>query len=222
MFLKKKVIFFSVFVLIACDSTSSVQEIATEEKRVVTELPYYDHPDFTPIWNPENRDTLHRVASFEFINQNNQLVNDSTVQGKIYLVNFFFTTCGSICPKMMRNMERVQNHFEKNSDVLFISHTVTPWLDSVAALKKYEENFDIIENKWHLVTGNKTALYDLARTSYFVEEEPGFTKDSTEFLHTEHFVLVDRNRHLRGLYNGTLELEMDRIIEDIELLLTED
>jgi protein SCO1 len=220
MYWKKAIILFSLAMLIACNQTV-INDTGTVSEKAVTSLPYYDQPDFTPIWNPAEADTLHTVKSFQFVDQNYQVVSDSTIQDKIYLVNFFFTACSGICPAMMRNMEKVQNHFAENKDVVFISHTVMPWMDSVPVLKKYETNFSVIENKWHLVTGSKSELYSLARTSYFVEEEPGYTKDSTEFLHTEHFVLVDKNRHLRGLYNGTVALEMDRIIEDIELLLTE-
>ncbi|MBI3134251.1 MAG: SCO family protein [Bacteroidetes bacterium] len=219
MYWKRTIMVFSAAVLSGCSVQPEKADLPQVE--TVTALPFYDQPDFTPIWNPVEVDTLHRVAPFCFTNQFNQPVSDSTVENKIYLVNFFFTACSSICPKMMRNMEKVQNHFAAQNDVIFISHTVMPWMDSVSVLKTYAENFSVIEKKWHFVTGTKSDLYHLARTSYFVEEEPGYTKDSTEFLHTEHFVLVDKNRHLRGLYNGTVELEMERVIDDIELLLQE-
>lgn len=208
------------FSFLSCSDEKSAPK-SEEIDAAIVNLPYYDAPDFTPIWSPSQSDTIHKVIDFLFINQNGDSVSQSTIKNKIYLVNFFFSTCGSICPKMMRNMERVQNHFSENDDVLFISHTVMPWIDSVEALKKYSTNFNVIENKWHFVTGQKSEIYNLARTSYFVEEEPGFTKDSTEFLHTEHFILIDKNRHLRGIYNGTLELEMERVIEDINLLLNQ-
>jgi len=194
-------------------------EVETKKTDSVVSLPYYDSPDFTPIWDPNGSDTLHSVSDFLFTDQNGGSVSEKTTEGKIYLVNFFFSTCGSICPKMMRNMEKVQNEFRESDDVLFISHTVMPWMDSVEILKKYSTNFNVIDSKWYFVTGQKSEIYNLARTSYFVEEEPGFTKDSTEFLHTEHFILIDKNRHLRGIYNGTLELEMERVIDDINLLL---
>jgi protein SCO1/2 len=210
-----------VFLFLSCNSNEISSHAEANKKLTPTSLPYYDSPDFTPYWNVERPDTFHTIEAFNFVNQNGNSITEKTFENKIYLVNFFFTACGSICPKMMRNMETVQNHFSKNNEVLFISHTVMPSMDSVATLKKYESNFKVIENKWHFVTGVKSELYNLARTSYFVEEEPGYTKDSTEFLHTEHFVLVDKNKHLRGLYNGTVELEMERVIEDIEILLKE-
>lgn len=220
MFMKILLVFISCSILIACNHSSEVQTEMTEATKV-TSLPMYDGPDFTPYWNVDRADTFHTVAPFEFINQNHQIINEKSVEGKIYLVNFFFTACGNICPKMMSNMEKVQNHFSENDNVIFLSHTVTPWYDSVPVLKNYEKNYGVIQNKWHFLTGDKSEIYNLARRSYFIEEEPGYTKDSTEFLHTEHFVLVDKSKHLRGIYNGTLELEMERVIEDIEMLLQE-
>jgi protein SCO1/2 len=221
MFWKNIVIVISAFAFYACNADHNVSDVDADNDPAIETLPYYNSPDFTPYWNVEIPDTFHTIAPFNFVNQNGNSITEKTFENKIYLVNFFFTACGSICPKMMRNMETVQNHFSENERVLFISHTVMPAMDSVAMLKKYEANFKVIENKWHFVTGVKSELYNLARTSYFVEEEPGYTKDSTEFLHTEHFVLVDKNKHLRGIYNGTVELEMERVIEDIELLLNE-
>ncbi len=205
--------------LVGCGSSpESVDETVVETP---TSLPYYHTPDFTPIWNSENADTLHTVANFSFVNQLGDSVTNKTVENKIYLVNFFFSTCAGICPKMMRNMEKIQSSFASEADVILISHTVMPWSDSVPVLKDYSQLFHADSSKWHFVTGDRGHLYDIARRSYFVEEEPGFTKDSSEFLHTEHFILVDRDRHLRGIYNGTLELEMERIVEDIGILFGE-
>lgn len=117
---------------------------------------------------------------------------------------------------MMRNMSYLQNHTDDK--VMFISHSVLPEQDSVSQLKTYAGNFGVEDDRWHLVTGNRTEIYDLARKGYFAEESIGYNKDSSEFLYTEHFMLVDKEGHIRGLYNGTLQLEMDRIIDDIELL----
>lgn len=197
---------------------------AKEEFRpfaTVSTLPYYHTPDFDPIWEVGDFDTLHSISDFSFIDQNSDIITEQTIGDKIYLSNFFFTSCGGICPKMTRNMEKVQHAFESEEDVLFLSHSVTPEQDSVPKLKAYSNNFDVIDNRWHFLTGSKSKIYDMARQSYFAEEEPGFNKDSTQFLHTEHFILVDRNKHIRGIYNGTVELEMDRIIDDVTLLLSE-
>jgi protein SCO1 len=183
-------------------------------------LPYYNRADFTPAWS-ENNNLSHHIPQFSFIDQNNTIVTDKTFDNKIYIANFFFTSCGSICPRMMENLLKVQKAFPNNDHIGFISHTVTPWIDSVARLKKYAQRFGL-DNRWHLVTGDKAAIYTLARQSYFAEEETGFTKDSTEFLHTEHILLIDAGKHIRGVYNGTLALETDRLIADIHQLLKEE
>jgi protein SCO1 len=182
-------------------------------------LPYYNTADFTPAWTSDIH-PAHHIPSFSFIGQDNELVSEKTFANKIYIANFFFTSCSSICPGMTRNLLKVQKAFPANDNIAFISHTVTPWIDSVPRLKKYAERFGL-DKRWHLVTGNQSSIYTLARQSYFAEEEPGFTKDSTEFLHTEHILLIDRDKRIRGVYNGTLELEIDRLIDDVKQLLEE-
>lgn len=211
-------VIFSLFLFSCSNSKSELSEIAIEQEASFT-VPIYNGPDFTPYWNVPNTDTFHTIAPFNFMNQFNEQFTSNTVANKFYVVNFFFTTCNSICPKMMNNMEIVANHFDADSNVLFISHTVTPWIDNPEKLLDYSKLFQVKKNKWHLVTGEKSELYHLARKSYFVEEEPGFNKDSSEFLHTEHFILIDNKNHIRGIYNGTLELEMQRIIDDLNWLL---
>lgn len=205
---------------LACQPEDKVLQFE-EAIPVVDALPYYNAPDFEPLWEIEPEVDLHRVTDFSFVDQNGNTVDQNTVADKIYITNFFFTSCGSICPKMMHNMEYLQNQLADREDIVFLSHSVMPKIDTVAKLKTYCRNFDVDDEKWHLLTGDKTAIYDMARKAYFAEEEPGFNKDSTEFLHTEHFILVDKKRHLRGIYNGTVKLEMDRIVEDVELLLKE-
>jgi protein SCO1/2 len=185
------------------------------------EVPFYNSPDFTPLWLSDKTftpDTLHRIASFSFTDQKNQTVTNETFKKKIYVANFFFTVCPSICPRMTANLQEVAKAFKSDSNVLFISHSVTPEIDSVAKLNEYAKENGIDASQWHLITGKVDDIYSLARQSYFVEEEIGFTRDNKEFLHTEHFILVDEDGHIRGLYNGTLELEAQRLIEDIRLL----
>jgi protein SCO1/2 len=186
-------------------------------------LPYYNTPDFTPHWisDADSIAALHQVADFAFTDQLGKLVTNQTLAGHVYAANFFFTGCASICPKMTRNLQKVHAAFGTGEDVHILSHSVTPWLDSVPRLRAYARQYDMDSSRWHVVTGSRAAIYTLARQSYFAEQEPGFNKDSTEFLHTERVVLVDRAGHLRGIYNGTVELEIDRMIEDIELLLAE-
>lgn len=194
---------------------------AAKEK---TSLPFYNTPDFTPVFAslPEAQKTIdHVIAPFSFTDQNGSTISDKDIIGKIHVANFIFTSCGSICPVMTKHMKLVQEAFYDNSEVVLLSYSVTPWMDSVGRLKVYAANNKITSPNWHLLTGSKGAIYSLARQSYFAEEDLGFTKDSTEFLHTEHMLLIDRQKRIRGIYNGTLQLEAEQMIKDIRRLLTE-
>ncbi len=185
------------------------------------QLPVYNTADFTPLWLLKNQlrsDTIHKIATFSFTDQDNKKITNADFIGKIQIANFFFSSCPSICPKMMHNLQKVQETFKTDSAVLLASFSVMPWVDTVKKLKNYAEDNEIKSNKWHLLTGDAGKIYDLARKSYFAEEAIGFNRDSSEFLHTEHILLVDGHQHLRGIYNGTLPLEMERLIEDIKIL----
>lgn len=184
-------------------------------------LPYYNSPDFTPVWNMDTlHQPLHVIPPFSFTNQNGERVTERTFEHTIYVAGFFFTSCGVVCPKMTVNLKKVQQAFASNNQVAFLLHTVTPWIDSCTRLKAYATRYGL-NGQWQLVTGNQAAIYKMARQAYFAEEEPGFQKDTTEFLHTEHLLLIDKNRHIRGIYNGTLPLDADRLISDIKVLLQE-
>lgn len=188
----------------------------------VSELPYYDKPDFTPLWvNNNEAEKLHKISDFSFTDQDGRKITRENLNGKIYLANFFFTTCPGICPTITRNLLKVQNAFITDNDIKIISHTVMPWSDSISSLKNYEKTFSIKNGMWYLVTGNTSEIYELARKSYYAEEKAGYNSDSTEFLHTEHVLLIDRNGHLRGIYNGTIALDAERMIEDIKILKKE-
>jgi protein SCO1/2 len=199
---------------------------ACKGKPESAKLPYYNSPDFSPIFlsNQQEVDTkiTHSISPFSFTDQNGQNITEKTTVGKIHVANFFFTSCRSICPVMMDHMKILQQAFRNNNNVVILSYSVTPWLDSVGRLKKYALNNQITYPNWHLLTGSKSEIYKLARQSYFAEEDLGFTKDSADFLHTEHVLLVDKNGHLRGIYNGTLQLEIEHLQKDINLLLKED
>lgn len=188
------------------------------------DLPYYNTPDFTPIWLANSAEVEqkipHRIADFAFRDQTGQLVSQQTVANKIYVASFFFTACPTICPKLTNNLKAVQDSFSREPGVKMLSFSVMPWADSVAQLLHYARRKGINASQWHLLTGNRSQIYTLARRSYFAEEAIGFTKDSTEFLHTEHVLLIDKNRRIRGVYNGTLPLEIDKLIEDIKVLLS--
>lgn len=201
----------------SCDSTqqNQVQEAT---------LPFYSEATFTPHWiSPDDAmlDTFHRISPFNLVNQEGDLITEKDFDGKIYVVDFFFTICPGICPKLTTNMTELQDTFMDDEEVLLLSHSVTPDRDSVAVLKKYAEERGILSHKWHLVTGDQHEIYSLGRNDYFVEEDLGLQKEVDEFLHTENFVLIDKNRHIRGIYNGLNKTSVHQLIEDIYTLKEE-
>jgi len=192
-----------------------------EESSRVAALPFYNDPSFTPKWispNSEELNDFHKIPDFELTNQNGEKVSQNTFENKIYIADFFFTTCPGICPMMTKNMNMLQEKFKDNPNVLLLSHSVTPTKDSVSVLKDYAERNNIKTDKWHLVTGDKKQIYDLGRQFYFVEENLGEPKGIDDFLHTENFILVDKNKHIRGIYNGLNKASIHQLIIDINAL----
>lgn len=162
----------------------------------------------------------HRTMDFQLVNQLGATITEADFEGKIYVADFFFTTCPTICKDMSSNFAVVQDEFEKEPDLLLLSHSVTPQIDSVEALAAYAERYGAIPGKWHLTTGDKKHIYNLARKSYFacLDEGDGGVQD---FIHTENFVLVDKEGRLRGFYDGTSDAEVERLIDEIGYLLKE-
>jgi len=195
--------------------------IFTAGCKTKSSLPFYNSPDFTPVWNTDTvKNGLHTIPPFSFTNQNKETVTEKTFDNSIYVAGFFFTSCVVVCPKMTMNVKKVQAAFAGNQQLAFLFHSVTPWIDSSARLLAFAKKYQL-NNQWQLVTGDQGTIYKMARQAYFAEEEPGFQKDTTEFLHTEHLLLIDKNKHIRGIYNGTLPLDADRLISDIRVLLQE-
>lgn len=198
---------------------------ACESKVKLEPLPYYNTPDFTPLFlnNQSEIETKinHQIGEFSFTNQNGENITQKKIESRIHVANFIFTSCGSICPVMTKHMKLVDSAFKSDDDVVILSYSVTPWIDDVERLKKYTERNQISNKNWHFLTGGKAEIYDLARKSYFAEEDLGFTKDSTDFLHTEHVLLIDKEKRIRGIYNGTLQLETEQLIKDIKALKEE-
>ena len=186
-------------------------------------------PIFNPAdVNPELVDSTvqyirkyHKIPAFSFVNQNGKIITDKTYAGKIYVADFFFTTCGSICPKMTNNMALVQQAYLTESRVMFLSHTVFPEIDSVAVLKRYAQEKGVNDRKWNLVTGDKKEIYSLARKSYLAVKL-GKPSELYDMVHTENFILVDAQKRVRGFYDGTNKEEIERLIADIQLLLQEE
>jgi protein SCO1/2 len=199
--------------------------ISRNEKIEEKQLPYYNSPNFTPIFLSKDEQLAqkitHQIANFSFTDQAGKTITQKDIENKIHVADFVFTSCGSICPVMTEHMRLVSNAFEKNPNVTLLSYSVTPWVDDVKRLNIYTKIHQINNPNWHFLTGNKADIYNLARQSYFAEEDLGFTKDSKKFLHTEHILLIDKNKRIRGIYNGTLELEMNQLIKDIQTLLKE-
>lgn len=209
--------FLMALIISACNSTP-------EKESRVDALPYYSDASFTPHWLESDDTSLasfHRISPFSLTNQDGEIITEKTFDGKIYITDFFFTTCPGICPKMMSNMDIIQNAFMEDDEVLLLSHSVTPKIDSVPILKTYAEDKGIQSGKWHLVTGEQKEIYDLGRKDYFVEEDLGQEKDEDDFLHTENFVLIDKNKHIRGIYNGLNLASVKQLIADIKTLKKE-
>ena len=163
---------------------------------------------------------FHKIAPFSFTNQNGKKVTEQDYNNKIYVADFFFTTCPTICPKMTENMGQLQNEFLEDSQIKFISFSVTPQIDSVKQLKKYAVEKGVNDSKWNLVTGNKKEIYSLARKSYLAVKDDG---DGGQFdmIHTENFILVDPEKRIRGFYDGTDIEAMNTLITDISILKEE-
>lgn len=197
----------------------SVVIACNNNKRV---LPFYNSADFTAEWinqKDANYQSLHTIDTFSLTNQLGHLITKDSLDGNIYVANFFFTSCTSICPKMVNNLQYLQDTFADNKDFKLVSFTVTPEEDSVEILKNYGEIHTINPSKWYLLTGNKDEIYKLGRMSYFAEKELGLKKDSSDFLHTESMLLIDKKGRIRGIYNATQKADINRIIDDIRVLM---
>ena len=162
----------------------------------------------------------HTIADFELTNQNGEKITNKNYKDKIYVADFFFTRCQTICINMAYNMGELQNLYKKDTDIMFLSHSVTPEIDSVTVLKEYADRKGVIDGKWNITTGAKRHIYELARKSYFAVLDEG-TGDENDFIHTEQFVLVDKEKRIRGYYDGTKKEDMEKLKKDIVLLKEE-
>jgi len=190
---------------------------ALQPKKV---LPVYQPADF----NPELVDAslqyikkYHTIADFSLTNQNGQTITQKDYEGKIYVADFFFTTCPSICPIMTKNMATIQTEILDDDEVLLLSHSVTPEIDSVAQLKKYALEKGVVDAKWNLVTGDKKQIYELARKSYLAVKDDG-DGGPYDMIHTENFMLIDKEKRIRGTYDGTNPEEIETLLKDLAIL----
>lgn len=162
----------------------------------------------------------HTIADFELINQNGETITNNNYKNKIYVADFFFTRCQTICIAMAYNMSQLQEYYKDDNDIMFLSHSVTPVIDSVSVLKEYAERKGVVDGKWNVTTGTKKHIYELARKSYFAVLESGDGGED-DFIHTEQFVLVDKERRIRGYYDGTEKKDIEKLKLDIVLLKEE-
>jgi protein SCO1/2 len=171
---------------------------------------------------PNEKDTIyHSIAPFKFVNQNGDTITEKNYEGKIYVADYFFTTCKSICPKMATELQRVQQKFAyTNGMVQLLSHTVDPEHDSVPVLNAYSKLVHADTKMWNFVTGDKKELYDMARYSYLVNAMQG-DGGPDDFIHSELFVLVDKEKHIRGIYDGTDIKAVNNLLDDIKVLIAE-
>ena len=218
-YLKKYWLFFGTMVLISVVAISLFYTALKPKKT----LPIYN----PSMVNPELVDSTvqhiskyHTIADFSFVNQNGKTITQKEYEGKIYVADFFFTTCGSICPKMTTNLAEIQKAIRHNPKVMLLSHSVLPDTDSVPVLKQYALKNGVIDSKWNLVTGEKKAIYTMARKSYLAVKL-GKPEELYDMVHTENFVLVDTKRRVRGFYDGTKKEDIQRLIADIEFLCSD-
>ncbi len=204
--------------LFSCSNKENKKKkLVVAENVEIERLPYFTSPEFTPEWKKGS----HKIPNFSFTNQKGEEVTNKTFEGKIYVADFFFTICPGICPKLTKNMGMLRDEYQNNTDILLLSHSVMPWNDTVEKLADYAKANDINLPKWNLVTGDKDAIYKIARNGYFADKDFNETQDKDNFIHTENFILVDKEGHIRGVYNGTVELEVKRLMRHIEILKKE-
>jgi protein SCO1/2 len=186
-----------------------------------------------PVYNPSELDRRlvdsslqrkgrnHRTLPFSLVNQFGDTITEAILEGKIYVADFFFTVCPDICKDMAVQKRRLQEVFKDDSLFVLVSHSVTPEMDSVPVMKAYGERQGAIKGKWHLLTGDKVQIYKLARQSYFAIFDEGGNGDESDFIHTENFVLIDKEKRIRGYYDGTSAEDVDRLIKDYQILKAE-
>ncbi len=197
---------------------SAIYQALRPEPKLKIYQPNDVHPDLVDT-TLQHVKKYHRIADFLLINQEGDTVTQNTFKDRIYVADFFFTTCATICPIMTEHMGQIQDKIKDDPSVLLLSHSVTPEIDTVAQLKRYADKKGVIRGKWHLVTGDKKQIYDLARKSYLVAKDQ--TYSPYDLVHTENFVLIDPQRRIRGFYDGTDPEAIETLMRDIAILKKE-
>ncbi len=194
-------------------------QLMVEEERLKIYNPIDVNPKLVDI-SVKHIQRNHSIADFQLINQNGDTITNNDYKGKIYVADFFFTRCQTICIKMAYNMSELQEQYKDDDEIMFLSHSVTPVMDSVPVLREYANVKGVIDGKWNVTTGTKKHIYSLARKSYLAVLDEGDGGDS-DFIHTQNFVLVDKEKRIRGFYDGTEKEDMDKLVADIKILKRE-
>ena len=197
--------------LVTLSTTASAQE-----------LPYYNDASFTPHWLSEEDIDLasfHAIPPFSFTDQQGNTITNEDLDGKVYVAGFFFSTCPGICPTIRSKLIKVQQTFANDNNVKIVQHSIRPSTDTTEILQAYAKKNGINNQQWYLLTGEKSAIYHIAKRFYFASEDLGNVQKNKDFLHTESLLLIDENKHIRGIYNGLNAASVNYLIEDIRTLL---
>ncbi|CAB9494315.1 SCO family protein [Alteromonas macleodii] len=214
--------------LLVCSGFSQAEkpEVFTEKNNSanVEELPYYQDASFSPYWLSEGEVDLtsfHSIPAFSFTDQSGNTISDKDLDNKIYVAGFFFSTCPGICPTVRSKLIRVQETFKGNDKVRIVQHSIRPSTDSIEVLQAYANKNKINNEQWYLLTGDKDEIYTIAKQAYFASEDLGNVQKNKDFLHTESLLLIDKNKHIRGIYNGLNAASVQYLIKDIQTLQNE-
>ncbi|WP_410879415.1 SCO family protein [Myroides sp. DW712] len=204
--MKRLLLFFVVSFCLACSQKTE-------------QLPYLGHPTIETAPNGASKEKQYQIPSFSLINQDSLVVSNETLAGKIYIADFIFLQCPTICPKMNVEMKRVYDQYQTEESVVFVSHTIDPKNDSIPVLKAYSESLGVKTPKWQFLHGEETTIHQLAQ-GYFMQAYQE-NKAPGGYAHSGGFLLIDGKQHIRGVYDGTSTTDVNRLIQDINLLLKE-
>lgn len=210
-----------------CSLILWIHGCATQTPQPVSDpdqLPYFRDAMLTPEWFQAGDpvlDSIHRIPAFSLSDQQGAPFTETDMNGRICISNFFFTRCKSICPNMTLQLKHLQDTLGVASDIQWLSFSVDPEADSISVMNAYANDYGLKADNWKLLTGNRDSIYHLARLGFFAGDSTGRISPTSEFLHTENVILTDGYRRIRGVYNGTLRVEMDRLLEDIQILRKE-
>lgn len=215
-----------VYLIVIAISVIAVATFILYEQKYERKLPILNPTDVNAALvdsSLQNKGINHTILDFHLTNQNGENVSQEIIKDRVVVANFFFATCPSICPIMNSQLSRVHAEYLKNNNVIILSHTVWPEVDSVEVLKEYGERYNANPKRWQFLTGDKHHLYHLARKSYLVApslQDTNFDQGGEgDFIHTENIVLIDKKRRIRGFYDGTNSLEVSQLIQDVQILL---